>query len=253
MASTPIYNWPTPDNTDLVKNGALAIRTLGDAIDTTVDTMIPETIFAAKGDLLGASANDTPAVLTVGANGETLVADSSTSTGLKWAAPASVGMTLISTSSFSAVASVSLANSTFSSTYLNYKIMFNLTGASTALTVTTRLRASGSDNTTSNYFQMSQGITSASGGSDKIESGTTSWTIEATAASPIWVLDFDLLNPNTATRTEMVGFLVCDNNTNILGRSIRALHNANTSFDAMSFIASTGNFTGSVSVYGYNK
>jgi hypothetical protein len=84
MASTPIYNWPTPDNTDLVKNGALAIRTLGDAIDTTVDTMIPETIFAAKGDLLGASANDTPAVLTVGANGETLVADSSATTGLRW-------------------------------------------------------------------------------------------------------------------------------------------------------------------------
>jgi hypothetical protein len=84
MASTPIYNWPTPDNTDLVKNGALAIRTLGNAIDTTVDTMIPETIFAAKGDLLGASANDTPAVLTVGANGETLVADSSTSTGLRY-------------------------------------------------------------------------------------------------------------------------------------------------------------------------
>jgi hypothetical protein len=49
--------------------------------------MIPETIFAAKGDLLGASANDTPAVLTVGANGETLVADSSTPTGLKYQAP----------------------------------------------------------------------------------------------------------------------------------------------------------------------
>ena len=91
MASTPIYNWPTPDNTDLVKNGALAIRTLGDAIDTTVDTMIPETIFAAKGDLLGASANDTPAVLTVGANGETLVADNSTSTGLRWQGDFSVG------------------------------------------------------------------------------------------------------------------------------------------------------------------
>jgi hypothetical protein len=86
MANTPIYNWPTPDNTDLVKNGALAIRTLGDAIDTTMDTMIPETIFAAKGDLLGASANDTPAVLTVGANGETLVADSSATTGLRYSA-----------------------------------------------------------------------------------------------------------------------------------------------------------------------
>jgi hypothetical protein len=95
MASTPIYNWPTPDNTDLVKNGALAIRTLGDAIDTTMDTMIPETIFAAKGDLLGASANDTPAVLTVGADGETLVADSSTSTGLRYQATKSTQQAIL--------------------------------------------------------------------------------------------------------------------------------------------------------------
>jgi hypothetical protein len=36
------------------------------------------------GDLLTGTANDTPAVLTVGANGTTLVADSSEATGLKW-------------------------------------------------------------------------------------------------------------------------------------------------------------------------
>ena len=36
MATTTNYSWTTPDNTDLVKNGALAIRTLGSAIDTTV-------------------------------------------------------------------------------------------------------------------------------------------------------------------------------------------------------------------------
>jgi hypothetical protein len=46
--------------------------------------MIPETIFAAKGDLLGASANDTPAILSVGANGYALVANSAEATGLKW-------------------------------------------------------------------------------------------------------------------------------------------------------------------------
>jgi hypothetical protein len=84
MASTPIYNWPTPDNTDLVRNGALAIRTLGDAIDTTTATMTPKSIVDAKGDLIAASANDTPARLAVGANGTTLVADSSTTTGLRW-------------------------------------------------------------------------------------------------------------------------------------------------------------------------
>jgi hypothetical protein len=103
MASTPIYNWPTPDNTDLVKNGALAIRTLGDAIDTTMDTMIPETIFAAKGDLLGASANDTPAVLTVGADGETLVADSSTSTGLAYKSAATLYPWVAYTPSFNGI------------------------------------------------------------------------------------------------------------------------------------------------------
>jgi hypothetical protein len=86
MATTPIYNWSIPDNTDLVKNGALAIRTLGDAIDTTMATMTPKSIVDAKGDLIAASAADTPARLAVGNNGETLVADSSTSTGLRYTA-----------------------------------------------------------------------------------------------------------------------------------------------------------------------
>jgi hypothetical protein len=36
MATTPNYAWEIPDDTDLVKDGALAIRTLGDAIDATV-------------------------------------------------------------------------------------------------------------------------------------------------------------------------------------------------------------------------
>jgi len=84
MATSPNYSWPEPDNTDLVKNGALAIRTLGNAIDTTMATMTPKSLVDAKGDLITATANDTPARLAVGNNGETLVADSSTSTGLKW-------------------------------------------------------------------------------------------------------------------------------------------------------------------------
>ncbi len=45
---------------------------------------IQNSIVDAKGDLIAASANDTPARLAVGANGETLVADSSTSTGLRY-------------------------------------------------------------------------------------------------------------------------------------------------------------------------
>ena len=36
MASTTNYSWSTPDNSGLVKNGAQDMRTLGDAIDTSV-------------------------------------------------------------------------------------------------------------------------------------------------------------------------------------------------------------------------
>lgn len=97
MATSPIYNWPEPDNTDLVKNGALAIRTLGNAIDTTMGTMVAKTIIDAKGDLIAGSAADTALRLAVGANDTVLTADSTAATGLKWATPLSGGMTLINT------------------------------------------------------------------------------------------------------------------------------------------------------------
>lgn len=38
MATTTNNGWETPDDTDLVKDGALAMRTLGNAIDTSVGT-----------------------------------------------------------------------------------------------------------------------------------------------------------------------------------------------------------------------
>jgi len=117
---TPNFNWPVPTSTDLVKDGATAIEALGDSIDgslvdlkggttgqvlsktsgtdmdftwvTTDDAnAIQNSIVNAKGDLIGASANDTPAILSVGANGETLVADSSTSTGLRYQANTAAG------------------------------------------------------------------------------------------------------------------------------------------------------------------
>lgn len=37
MATTTNYGWVTPDDTNLVKDGALAIRTLGSSADQTVE------------------------------------------------------------------------------------------------------------------------------------------------------------------------------------------------------------------------
>ena len=69
--------------------GQVLSKTSGTDMDFTWVTTddanaIQNAIVDAKGDLIAASANDTPARLAVGANGETLVADSSTATGLRW-------------------------------------------------------------------------------------------------------------------------------------------------------------------------
>jgi hypothetical protein len=54
------------------------------ATATAATTYVANSLADAKGDLLTATADNTPARLAVGANGETLVADSSTSTGLRY-------------------------------------------------------------------------------------------------------------------------------------------------------------------------
>jgi hypothetical protein len=113
MATTTNFGWETPDDTDLVKDGALAMRTLGNAIDTSLVDLkggttgqvlsktsntdmdftwvttddanaIQNAIVDAKGDLITATAADVPARLAVGSNGDTLVADSAATTGLRW-------------------------------------------------------------------------------------------------------------------------------------------------------------------------
>jgi hypothetical protein len=47
MANTTNYNWETPDDTDLVKDGAAAIRTLGSSVDTTTKNLNPQTTTGA--------------------------------------------------------------------------------------------------------------------------------------------------------------------------------------------------------------
>jgi hypothetical protein len=71
---------------------------------------IPDAIVDAKGDLIAATAADTVARLAVGTNGQTLVADSTAATGLKWApSPNFVGCSLWK----SAAQSLSNATATF--------------------------------------------------------------------------------------------------------------------------------------------
>lgn len=111
--TTPNFGWPVPTSTDLVKDGATAIEALGDSIDASLldlkggttgqvlskasgtdmdftwiaqddSNAIQNAIVDAKGDLIAATAADTPARLAVGTNGQVLTADSTAATGLAW-------------------------------------------------------------------------------------------------------------------------------------------------------------------------
>ena len=70
MANTTNYNWETPDDTDLVKDGAAAIRTLGNSVDTTTKALNPETTL---GDIAYRSAtSNTNTRLPIGTSGQIL-------------------------------------------------------------------------------------------------------------------------------------------------------------------------------------
>jgi hypothetical protein len=70
MANTTNYNWETPDDTDLVKDGAAAIRTLGSSVDTTTKALNPSTTL---GDIEYRSATaNTNTRLAVGTTGQVL-------------------------------------------------------------------------------------------------------------------------------------------------------------------------------------
>jgi hypothetical protein len=124
MATTTTnFGWDIPQSTDLVKDGATAIAALGQDIDTAFidlkggttgqvlakasntdldyswvaqddSNAIQNAIVDAKGDLIAATAADTPARLAVGTNGHVLTADSTAATGIKWAAAAGGGKVL---------------------------------------------------------------------------------------------------------------------------------------------------------------
>ena len=69
-----------------VDNTTDANKPVSTATQTALDLKVDESLFDAKGDLLVASADNTPAKLTVGTNGYLLTANSAATNGVEWAA-----------------------------------------------------------------------------------------------------------------------------------------------------------------------
>ena len=124
--TTPNYGWSVPTSTDLVKDGAVAIETLGDSVDATVKALNPETTL---GDIsYRSSTANVNTRLGIGTSGQVLTV----ATGVpSWATPAASGMTLISRTTASNVASLTM-DSVFTSTYKTYVIVMEKFWAATA-------------------------------------------------------------------------------------------------------------------------
>jgi hypothetical protein len=211
--TTPNYGWTVPTSTDLVKDGATAIETLGDAIDASMNTAL----------------------------------------GTKKA-----GMVLLNTTSFSAVSSVSLAASTFTATYDNYRIVFNHDSSGGAVGLNMRMRAAGTDNTSANYVFASGSATQAGtfvGGSVGTGALDTSWTLLPISGTYSSTTIMDVFLPfSSAYQTNFASTsFYFDSLSNYRAGLNNGSTSVTTSYDSLTLYVASGTMTGAYSVYGYNK
>jgi hypothetical protein len=282
MATTTTnFGWDIPQSTDLVKDGATAIAALGQDIDTAMvdlkggttgqvlakasgtdldfswvaqddSNAIQNAIVDAKGDLIGATAADTPARLAVGTNGQVLTADSTAATGLAWATPAtpSSGLTLISTTTLSGSGAFNLSG-IFSSTYDDYIIEIDELVGSAASYNSFGLRT-GSTNSTSGYnntrFQYTYAnANQANGTSGGAQMEYLQWgSTNATAGGAT----IKLKGPFLAKATQVNFAVMADTYAN----QSAGQHAVATSYDSMWFGApDSGTLSGKIRVYGMAK
>lgn len=189
MATTTNYAWETPDDTDLVKDGAAAIRTLGSSIDTTTKALNPSTTL---GDIeYRSSTANTNTRLGIGTTGQVLTVTGGVPA---WAAPApGGGMTLIASGSAAGSAttvSITSIPATYKDLYLivrNFRT--SVDGRAVAIRFNgdsaTRYAYSNSDFQINGTFNASS-IVFGSAFDDTVTTGLTSLTIPDYTNTTTW-------------------------------------------------------------------
>jgi hypothetical protein len=150
--------------------------------------------------------------------------------------------------SFSGASSVSI-NNCFTSTYDNYKIIFNFYGSANSA-VNLRLRAGGSDLAGTGYTrQRSQTDGTAYTGNRGASQGF--WDFGATRGNTTYnSYEMLMLNPSNSLTKSIIynGYDLLSGGTIEFGGG----HNTVASvYDGMTIYPTAGNFTGTIRVYGY--
>lgn len=270
--TTTNFGWTVPSDTDLVKDGAAAIRTAVGGVDTsfvdlkggttgqvlskasgtdldfTWTNADPLTILDAKGDLISATAADTPARLAVGTNGQILTADSTAATGIKWADPASSGgMTLISTTTLTG-STVTL--NSFSG-YKNLKLV--VIGAYGSNQITFHGRFNG--DTGSNYylgeFAIGNNMNTATRATlgDGLSSSSTNVDLRN-----FTVLDIQRYSGSHGKPFQIVsGYIYWNNTSQNYTWVNQGIYASSTAITSIDLYMSSGNFSGGTAyLYGVN-
>jgi hypothetical protein len=168
------------------------------------------------------------------------------------------GLTYLTGASFSAATSVSLPNSTFTSTYENYRFFLTLTALTADSTFSIRMRSGGNDNSASEYITSFGGPTTASTFIYFVNNTGTSFPVGNADNGVIrYTIVLDVLRPFTTAGVKYIQgqatFINDGLNYQITINGGGGLGNA-TQYDSLSFISSTASsMTGTYKVYGYSN
>jgi hypothetical protein len=164
------------------------------------------------------------------------------------------GLVFVTGATFTAAATVSLPAATFSATYENYLMFFDITNSSTDIAITMRFRIGGTDNSTTNYNNGFTGIDNTGGTQTKSANGGTAFALtDISTGVDRQIMNLNIANPFDTSKTEMNGF-VGRQPTALGGFAVMAgggIFNATTSFDSLTVICSTGTIDGNYRIYGY--
>ena len=165
--------------------------------------------------------------------------------GSAWRSP--FGMTLITSVDFAAASAINL-NNVFSSSYRNYKIVFNSSSTSGGATLSMKMRAGGADSS-AGYFKAGFVFYSSTSVFDynRVQNGSSanlSYNIDTMGG------EMTLFSPAQARNTQVNYQFAGGFGANYCHEAASITHGVATAYDGISFIYSSGNITGNVKVYG---